>query len=1179
MKLRRSHIAFAMSTALSMFTVSNSFAAAGGPGLEEGDDWQQTLQAVLNFPPIGMTIEESLMHEEFYVPNAKSHGLITARNREIKVTLAAKHLNGNGKPDQNLRWAIVDAPLHGSLTGEAPNMVYTPNTDYTGFDKIVFKATDVDGNTGQGTIDIKVEGSYTLFESGQVRPLAINSTGDRLYALNTPDGKLEIFDVSSDTPQYIRGINVGTEPVAISLRNDNEAWVVNHISDSVSVVDLSNDWPKITRTLHVGDEPMDVVFAGRNKSKAFITTARRGQHSPSGLESMTPSVGRADVWVFNANAPENSPERIVNLYGMAPRAMATNAEGSKVYVSIYKSGNKSTLAAHNFQESGPNATQYNKIGPLDDKRGVLAPNTGVIVKHNGEDWVDMFGTTWNDSIYFDLPDYDVFELDPNNLAAGPIGRHSGVGNALFNLAVNPANGSVYVSNMDARNELIYEGRGKRSPVQTLRGRFIQNQITVIDASGKVSPRDLNTHLSDDRPEGSAEDNAKSLAMPVELVVDDSGEQVYVAAFSSSKVAVISTEQLESGDYTSDASNHITVSGGGPAGLVLDDARDRLFVLTRFNNSIAVIDTQARAEIASAPMYNPEPDFIVEGRPFLYDARFSSGRGDSSCGSCHLFGDMDGLAWELGNPDGVTLENPIPYSNRMVSNPAMRIHHPLKGPMLTQSLRGLEFQGGQHWRADKTGKTRVGGESQERAAFQEFRGAFEELLGRPTAVSEEEMETFTDFVLQLRYPPNPNRNIDDTLTAKAKIGENVYFNKKSTGFDSYDDKIQVTCNDCHEVDPSIQRFGTNTKMSFEGVESVQDMKVPHLRNVYSRIGMFGQVLRPEDNTSTGRFMGDQVTGYGLSHDGAVDTMENFLTVRVFHVDDADVAPVFEYVTQVPTGLAPMVGQQVTLTPDDQSQIPLLSTMVDEASAHLNNAKFRTAKCELTVSGMIDNKPHSSLYFPAKSGVAATLMSDTGESFSLGDLVTASKKKNNSLTFMCAPTGNGKRIALDRDEDGLLNGDDVQTRGRKATSMLPADPNAPVIRLTFNRNDQAFSREQVQREDGTFPDFTSFSGIDFFPSFFTSSVPDDAFAPETEEESHSSDPAWTFLSGLENSTEEPSFINDWTPPAITDVPSDEPSQPEVTGSKSSGGGAIGILSLGLLGALTAGRRRRNATLAQP
>ena len=39
------------------------------------------------------------------------------------------------------------------------------------------------------------QGSFTNFESGQVRPLALSPDGTRLFAVNTPDNRLEIFDV------------------------------------------------------------------------------------------------------------------------------------------------------------------------------------------------------------------------------------------------------------------------------------------------------------------------------------------------------------------------------------------------------------------------------------------------------------------------------------------------------------------------------------------------------------------------------------------------------------------------------------------------------------------------------------------------------------------------------------------------------------------------------------------------------------------------------------------------------------------------------------------------------------------------------------------------------------------------------------------------------------------------
>src|ERR1700681_1672607 len=149
--------------------------------------------------------------------------------------------------------------------------------------------------------------AFVEFESGHVRPLAVSPDGNTLLAVNTPNGTLEVFDLSSGTPAFLLTVPVGLEPVAVAARNDTEVWVTNHLSDSVSVVSMAGT-PHVVRTLLVGDEPRDIVFAG-NPPRAFITAAHRGQQrtdpsiagSPGagGPQLTTPGVPRADVCLFD----------------------------------------------------------------------------------------------------------------------------------------------------------------------------------------------------------------------------------------------------------------------------------------------------------------------------------------------------------------------------------------------------------------------------------------------------------------------------------------------------------------------------------------------------------------------------------------------------------------------------------------------------------------------------------------------------------------------------------------------------------------------------------------------------------------------------------------------------------------------------------------------------------------
>ena len=82
------------------------------------------------------------------------------------------------------------------------------------------------------------EKSFTLFESGQVRPLALSLDGKHLYAANTPDNRLEIFQISGSGLAKVGSVSVGLEPLAVAARSDSEVWVVNHLSDSISIVDV-----------------------------------------------------------------------------------------------------------------------------------------------------------------------------------------------------------------------------------------------------------------------------------------------------------------------------------------------------------------------------------------------------------------------------------------------------------------------------------------------------------------------------------------------------------------------------------------------------------------------------------------------------------------------------------------------------------------------------------------------------------------------------------------------------------------------------------------------------------------------------------------------------------------------------------------------------------------------------
>jgi len=893
--------------------------------------------------------------------------------------------------------------------------------------------------------------SFIAFESGPVRPLALSPDGSQLFATNIPDNQLEVFDVlAGGGLAHAFSVPVGMEPVAVAARTGDEVWVVNHLSDSVSIVDLSASPPQVTRTLLVGDEPRDIVFAGTSGTRAFITTAHRGQHrthpSISGVpgagdpQLTTSGVGRADVWVFDATSLGSTiggtPEEILTFFADTPRALAASPSGDTVYVAAFHSGNQTTvvnetLVPDGFASScGGGGTGQGVPGPDDNADGDPAPETGVIVKFDGSDWVDALGCTWNGDVPFDLPDHDVFSIDADTLSSASVQEFDHVGTILFNMAVNPANGKVWVTNTESPNHVRFEGPGIHGG-STVQGRLSESRITVIDPSGpSVDPQHLNQHidygqLHTDAGANHAAINAQiphSLATPLQPVFSSTGT-AYVAAFGSNKIGVFDAADIEDPNFesnfdpTAESANYIITSGGGPAGLALREggvpADDRLYVLTRFDNTVHVIDPNTQSTSESHALHNPEPASVVTGRPFLYDATVSSGNGEASCASCHIFADFDSLAWNLGDPDASTSSNTQPAANILGTETTF---HPMKGPMTTQTLRGMSTHGGMHWRGDRVDgffgtdscTEPTGAPCDEDLSFRNFIVAFEGLVGKEGTITPTQMQQFSDFILQVQLPPNPVAELDNALTGAQQDGEDLFFGCGpgttecgGIGAPGTSDTIE-DCDGCHNLNPIEGFFGSGGEQSFEG--EPQNFKVAHMRNMYAKVGMF--------STS-----GDQVRGVGFLHDGSVDTVFNFLGAGVFSLNNSEQSDLEQHALAFPSDLAPIVGQQVTLDAGNGGVVnPRIDLMIQRAAPSFDSLILggTVTECDVVVKGSVGGDPRG--WVRESSGQFRddenTLWTDAN--------VRALAGTDGPLTYTCAPPGSGTRMGIDRDEDAALDG---------------------------------------------------------------------------------------------------------------------------------------------------------------
>lgn len=90
-------------------------------------------------------------------PVADDQSVETTQDTAVSITLTASDVDGD-----SLYYSIVSEPSHGTLSGTAPIVTYTPGTDYTGTDSFTFRANDETANSSIATVSIIVNPSVVI---------------------------------------------------------------------------------------------------------------------------------------------------------------------------------------------------------------------------------------------------------------------------------------------------------------------------------------------------------------------------------------------------------------------------------------------------------------------------------------------------------------------------------------------------------------------------------------------------------------------------------------------------------------------------------------------------------------------------------------------------------------------------------------------------------------------------------------------------------------------------------------------------------------------------------------------------------------------------------------------------------------------------------------------------------
>ncbi len=897
--------------------------------------------------------------------------------------------------------------------------------------------------------------NMTNFESPHVHPLDLSPDGRLLAICNTPEARIEFFDVTEPRPVLAFSVPVGLEPVSVRFRNAEEAWAVAHVSDQINIIDVGKG--TVSRILKTGDEPCDVVFAGR-PAKAYVSCSQENK-----------------IEVFRLDALDDSP-RVILLQGEEPRALAVSPDGTQVHASLFESGNGTTVLAGGIlkremitfppdlisHEEGPYGGE-NPVPSTYDPRFPIkeilnqtsAPPTGMIVKqHKDGRWLDENGEDWTDYVSGEkaalsgrrpgwrLLDHEIATIETSDYQ---VRYQGGTMNICMGMAVNPVDGRIAMIGTDALNHIRYE------PV--LNGIFLRVTLGLFDPATAISAsHDLNPHLDYTRATVPLEIRRRSLGDPRGMVWAPDGERAFITGMGSSNLIVVDSHGRR-------VPNQEPIEvGEGPTGLALNEDGTRLFVLNRFDSSVSVIDTKKMIETARCAFPNTTPEVIKKGRKHLFDTHHSSGLGHVSCGSCHVDARHDRLAWDLGVPDGDHL--PVDRNVRILGTEGetSRLQHPMKGPMTTMTLQDIIGKGPFHWRADKAG-------------IEDFNDAFPNLLGREDPLTDEEMEEFKDYLRTIHFPPNPYREDDNSLPTDLPLpgmlttgrfgaaGEPLPNGNAERGLELFRGRSHpmlqgLTCFACHQqtsgIGPGLlmaDNAELGHALSALTGAGQGPFKVPQLRNLYDKTGF--------DLSAD-----ESLNGFGFLHDGSIDTLPRFVAQGMFDVQSvqevADLVSMLvsfsgneasseqrgHWSQQTPSlETHTITGRQEIFNP---REVPLGAEATRKRLQPMMKFVEEENSISLIAHGRIDGKPRSWLMwefedqetFGIPPGRTLKDLPPQGEGiiddvkFDADTMNTVHQLKDllavvEELTFTVVPQGTDAfLLSIDRDLDGMRNGDETR-----------------------------------------------------------------------------------------------------------------------------------------------------------
>lgn len=593
------------------------------------------------------------------------------------------------------------------------------------------------------------------FLSPHFRPITLHR--DHLFVVNTPADTVDVIDTT--TGRFLKRIPVGIDPVSIAIRPDGrEAWISNHISDSISVIDTD---PTSPTHLHViatvqdldlekratrFDEPVGIAFA--NNQKAYVALSSENKIAVIDVASR--------LVTKHLSIPAQDPRALTVRHG-------------KLYVIPFESNNKTQLSG-GYKIDGDLVT-------FDAHQHSIAHNNVLSLGHV----LDIIK-------HPRVPDKDLFVFDTETDRL--IETVDTLGTLLYGLTVD-SKGTVFIAQTDARNDVNGRSGTKKHGLAELENRAFLNQITRVEFQKNAAKKPHFIDLEPLPPVHPKPGQAFATPFAVELSPDD--KTLVATAAGSDKLFTVDAT-------TGELLGQVQV-GSVPRGIALQSKADgtpaRAWVFNAVANSVSLVDLTDRARPVMQsiiPLDDPTPPPFKQGRVAFNNANASSTK-TFSCASCHPDGHTDQLLW--------VLDTPIVSGGNQIQ------------PRSTMPLRGLQDTAPFHWdgipgdpyggnnSANVRGHTPPNDDAQTpengmrllvNSALSSTMALVGSSVGRGDLLDRNDRYYITQFLLSVPYPPAQKRAYTNVLSKRAKDGFELFHLKGN-----HEGKPQPNvCGDCHRM---------------------------------------------------------------------------------------------------------------------------------------------------------------------------------------------------------------------------------------------------------------------------------------------------------------------------------------------------------------------------------------------